>query len=304
MPVKTILKTGGHDISVTNGEKVLFPDDGLTKKDLAEYYSRISGVMMSYIEGRPLTMVRYPEGIQKEGFFQKSASSYFPSWIKRASMTKYGGSTPYVIADNPAVLVYLASQNCVTQHIWLSRADRPHYPDMMIFDLDPSDNDFEPVRQAAFALRELLTGFGLAVYVKTTGSRGLHITVPLDRSADFDGVRAFAERTAFLMVSHNPEQLTTEQRKDKRGDKVFIDTMRNSYNQTAVAPYTARALPGAPVAAPLDWEELKDTGFSPQQFTITNIFTQPGRKLDPWEGFQNEARGIEEARKKLDKIIQ
>lgn len=299
---KTSLKIGEYTVAITNAGKVLYPADGFTKGDLVDYYRRIAKYMVPHMKGRPLTVQRYPDGIDKEGFFQKSASEYFPAWVKRAEMKKIGGTTNYVICDNAATLVYLAGQYAVTYHVWLSREDKADFPDLMVFDLDPSAGDFEPVRRAAFALRELLTELGLSVFVKSTGSRGLHVTVPLDRSANYDTVRTFAEDIAKLMVRRNPEQLTIEQRINKRGDKVFIDTMRNSYSQTAVAPYTVRTRPGAPVAAPLDWDELKDPGFYPQKYNIKNVFKRLEERGDPWVKIYQAASALDEARKRLDTL--
>ena len=173
----------------------------------------------------------------------------------------------------------------------------------MIFDLDPSDGSFEPIRQAANSLRGLLSELGLAVFIKTTGSRGLHVVVPLDRGADFDYMRTFAEDVAGLLASRDPEHLTVEQHKDKRRGRVYIDTMRNSYGQTAVTPYATRALPGAPVAAPIDWDELKDPHLHSQSYTTTNIFNRLDQKGDPWQGMWRQARSLNEPRRRLDAII-
>jgi len=297
------LKIGAYTVEFPDAGKVLFPEDGYTKADLADYYQRVAPFMLPHLKGRPLTMQRYPEGINKEGFFQKSASDYFPAWIKRAVMKKYGGTTDYVICENAATLVYLAGQDCITQHVWLSRIDKPQNPDLMIFDLDPPDDDFEPVRRAAESLRELLSGLGLTPFVKTTGSRGLHVTVPLDRSANYDIVHRFAGDIAGLMVRREPDKLTTEQRKEKRLKRVFIDTLRNSYNQTAVAPYTVRARNGAPVAAPLDWDELKSPNFGPQSYNITNVFKRLDKKGDPWSKIWDRAKPLDGPRQKLGELL-
>jgi bifunctional non-homologous end joining protein LigD len=299
---KTSLKVGAYTIELTNTDKVLFPADGFTKGDLINYYQNAAKFMLPHLKGRPLTMQRFPNGIDKEGFFQKSAGDYFPSWIKRAAMKKQDGTTDYVICHDAATLVYLAEQDCITHHIWLSRMDKPDFPDLMIFDLDPPDDDFEPIRRAAFILHDLLTELGLEVFVKSTGSRGLHVTVPLDRSVNYDTVRAFAGDIAKIMVSRNPDGMTTEERKDKRQGRVFIDVLRNSYNQTAVAPYTVRARLGAPVAAPIDWDELKDPKFHPQKYNIKNVFQHLDKKGNPWEKLFQSAKSLDGAGKRLDGI--
>ncbi len=293
----------GHIIVIGHADKIFFPEDGLTKWDMVEYYKRIAPVMLPHMKGRPVTMLRMTDGIHGESFYHKETPAYFPDWIKRAPMAKEDGVTNYVICDSAAALAYLADQACVTPHLWLSRFDRPHHPVLLIFDLDPSDPDFEPVRNAALALRKLLTELGLPVYVKTTGSRGVHVVSPLDRSADFDTVRTFAEAVARYLADMDPENLTVEQRKEKRKGRVFIDTLRNSYAQTAVAPYALRARPGAPVAAPITWEELKDPKLRPQSYNIKNIFKRLASAEDPWVGmWAIKAGSIDQPWKKL-KII-
>lgn len=188
------IKVGSYTVELSKTDKVLFPDDGITKGDLIDYYRRIAEIMLPHMEGRPITMHRFPDGIDKEGFYEKEAPDYFPGWIKRVSVEKKeGGKENQVVCENAATLVYLADQACITPHIWLSRVDKLSFPDKMVFDLDPPDNDFEPVRSAALSLKELLEKLGLTASIMTTGSRGLYVVVPLDRSADFDTVRSFAQ---------------------------------------------------------------------------------------------------------------
>jgi bifunctional non-homologous end joining protein LigD len=291
----------GRAVPVSSPDKVLFPEDGFTKADLADYYARVADVMLPHLEGRPISMLRYPDGIDGESFFQKDVPDYFPGWIRRAKVRKEGGALEMMIAEEAADLVYLASQACVTPHVWLSRIDRPQRPDRLIFDFDPSGDDFGPVRDGARRMRELLEELGLVPFVMTTGSRGLHVTVPLDRSADFDQVREFARGCAELLVRRRPGQLTVEHRKAKRGDRVYVDTGRNAYAQTGVAPYAVRALPGAPVATPLDWSELGRA--RPRSTTIANLFRRLGRKDDPWADIDRRARGLGKAAKRLDRML-
>ncbi len=300
MAKKETLQVGSQTVGITHAAKVLFPDDGLTKGDLIAYYHRIAATMLPYLKGRPVMMHRFPRGIKDQGFYQKEIGDYFPDWVKRATLPKQDGSTDYVVCDDAATLVYLAEQDCITPHVWLSRADRPDNPDLMIFDLDPSDGDFAPVRRAAEALRDLLTELGLPSFLKTTGSRGLHVAVPLDRRAGFDPVRAFARDVAGHLAKLDPQNLTVEHHKDKRRGRVYIDAMRNGYAQTAVAPYAVRARPGAPVAAPLDWDELKDTKLNSRSYTMTNIFRRLERQKDPWDGLWRRAASLDEAAKRLN----
>lgn len=294
------LEVGGRAVQVSSPDKVLFPKDGITKADLADYYARVADTMLPHLEGRPISMLRYPDGIQGESFFQKDVPDYFPDWIRRAKVDKEGGTLEMMIAEEPAALVYLAGQACITPHVWLSRIDRPQRPDRLIFDFDPSGDDFGPVRDGARRMRDLLEELGLAPLVMTTGSRGLHVTVPLDRSADFEPVRTFARGCAELLVARRPDHLTVEHRKAKRGGRVYVDTGRNAYAQTGVAPYAVRALPGAPVATPLDWSELGRAG--PRSTTIANLFRRLGRKADPWADIDGRARPLAKAAKRLARI--
>ncbi len=296
------LKIDGYEIEVTNRDKVLFSTDGITKGELIEYYRRIADVMLPYLRGRPLTMQRFPDGLEGESFYQKEISDYFPDWIKRATVKKGGGSVNHVICEDVATLVYLADQACITHRVWLSRIDRLHNPDMLVFNLNPAGGDFEPVRKANFSLRELLEELGLGSNVKTPGLRGTHVVVPLDRTSDFKQAWAFARDVAGLLVKRDRENLTGEQRKEKRKSRILVDYLRNSYAQTAVAPYAIRAIAGAPVAAPLEWEELADRGLGPQSYNIKNIFRRLSGKDDPWAGMWRKAYSLEKAGKRLETV--
>lgn len=290
-----VLHIEGHDIKVTNPEKVLFPADGITKGELVDHYRHIAGVMVPLIKGRPLTMQRFPDGIGKEGFFQKEASYYFPEWVHRATLELgKGGIQHQVVCDDAATLVYLASQAMVTPHVFLSRMDKVHYPDRLILDLDPPDNDFETVRSAAKTIRAALEADGYPVYLMTTGSRGLHVVVPLDRSADFEAVRAFARGFGEKLASKYPDRFTTELSKEKRNNRLFLDYLRNSYGQTGVAPYGVRAKNGAPVATPITWDELDEIKSS-QEYNIRNIMARMDRRGDAWKGIANDAVHITNA---------
>jgi bifunctional non-homologous end joining protein LigD len=285
--------TATHPIEVTHADRVLFPDDGITKGDLVDYYWRIAEQAMPHVRGRPLALQRFPEGIHREGFFQKDVPQHFPDFIGRVTLAKEGGTTTYAVVENPAALAYLAQQGCITPHAWPSRADRPDRPDRINFDVDPPDDaadvDVALLRHAARTLRRILEELGAPSFVKTTGSRGLHLEVPLERSATFAEARVFARGVAEIVAGRDPERFTVEQRKAKRAGRLYLDTMRNSYAQHAVAPYAVRALPGAPVATPLDWEELGDRRFHPRRYTIRNIFRRLGQKADPWLGMDDQA---------------
>lgn len=295
-------RVGRYAVEITHGERVLFPRDGITKADLAEYYAAVAPAMLPHLAGRPLSLQRFPAGIDGEGFFQKEAPDSFPAWIARATVEKEGGEITHALAANAATLVYLANQGSITPHVWLSRVDRPRQPDQLIFDLDPAGDDFAPVRRAAFAARELLAALGLLPYVKTTGSRGVHLVVPLVRREDFDAVRGFAHAVAERLVAQHPEALTVEPRKAARGGRLFVDTLRNGYAQTAVAPYAVRARDGAPVATPITWEELADPAVGPRSFTLAEVPGRLRRQGDPWREMRRHARSLGPARRKLAKL--
>jgi bifunctional non-homologous end joining protein LigD len=298
-----VIRDGQITVELSHPDKVLFPDDGVTKRDLVGYYLAVAGRMLPLIAERPVTMIRYPDGIGAHPILQKNAPDYFPDWITRAEVAKQGGSVRHVIADRPATLAYLANQACVEVHVFLSRVGSLDHPDQLIFDLDPpGDDQFAGVVRAALLLRELLeSDLGLTAYVKTTGGKGLHVHVPLDAAADFDAVRALARTAGEVLAARAPDLVSTEQRKDKRGGLIYADPMRNAYGQHAAAPYSVRGRPGAPAATPLDWAELDDKGLSPHQFTVA---TMPGRlaAADPWAGLPRRRYSARRAAGKLSQL--
>ena len=305
MTAETV-QAGGITVELSHTGKVLFPDDSITKGDLIAHYQRAAEVMLPWLRDRPAALRRYPDGITAQGIFQKNVPRYFPDWITRAEVRKQGGSLQQVICDKPATIVYLANQACIEFHGFLSTLDRIDDPDQLIFDLDPPDADrFGDVRSTALLLRDLLEGeLGLATFVKTTGGKGLHVQVPLDATVDFDTARHFALDVGNLLASRNPGLATTEQRKEKRGDLVYLDIMRNAYAQLAVAPYSVRARPGAPVATPLSWDELDDK-LRPGQFTIRTVpdrISDVSGGNDPWAGMARRAAGLARAQELLRKL--
>ncbi|MEE4637208.1 MAG: non-homologous end-joining DNA ligase [Wenzhouxiangella sp.] len=298
----TSLQIDSHDIEISNPDKVLFPDAGLTKRDLIDYYLRIAKVALKHYRDRPLSMHRYPDGIKGDDFFQKHAPDYFPDWIERARLAKQDGEVDYVLANNSATLVYLADQACITPHLALARIDHPHHPDRMIFDLDPSDDDFSKVQQTAISLKNLLEDLRLPVFVQTSGSRGLHLVVPLDRKEDFDSVRAFSDRLTRHLANRNPELMTVEKRKDQRGDKIYLDVQRNAYGQTAVAPYAVRARSGAPIATPLRLSELGASDLGPRKYHVGNLFRRLAQIEDPWADMARHACSLKDARERFNDL--
>ncbi len=301
MAQEAIVRAGGIDVPVTRLDKPLFPDDGISKGDLIEYYLSMAPAIIRYLRDRPLVMDRYPDGISGPRIVQKNVSGHAPGWVSRAEVNKQDGVVRQVVCDKPATLVYLANQGCIELHVFLSRLGALDRPDQLVFDLDPPDDaHFGDVCRHALDLRELLEGeLGLTAYVKTTGGKGLHVHVPLRPGDDFDSVRGFARDVARLLASRSPDQLTVEQRKEHRGPRLYLDIMRDAYAQTVVAPYSVRARRGAPVAMPLDWAELSGE-LSPHQFTIrTAAGRLAARPRDPWAGLARHRQGLSAARRRL-----
>ena len=283
---------GRYTVETSSEEKVLFPEARLSKGDLISYYRRIAPIMLRHLRNRPLAMRRYPKGVDDHGFIQQNASDYFPDWLQTATVEKAGGEITHVLCNNAATLVYLANQNMVTAHTWLSRADRPRSPDQVIFDLDPSGGSFDDVRFAAHAVRRALEEVGLVPYVMTTGSKGVHVRAPVHRDPDFDDVRAWARELARRLADANPDRLTTEHLKEKRGGRIYLDTGRNAYGQTAVAPYSVRAREKAPVATPIRWDELDDPAMSPRKFGMEAVIARVERDGDPMGEMGRRARSL------------
>ena len=298
------MKVKSQEIEISHAGKLLFPQAGISKADLAEYYLRIAETMLPYLQDRPISMQRFPDGIDGQGFYHKEVPDYFPDWIEtvQVEVKEEGGKQRQVVVNQAATQVFLADQACITPHAWLSRADKLDFPDRLIFDLDPPGDDFTEVRFAAKALNEILREVGLVPYVMTTGSKGAHVVVPLDRQEDFDTVRAFGSDLCAVLASRYPERLTTETRKDQRKGRLFLDYLRNAFAQTAVPPYAVRPLPGAPLAAPLDWDELDDPELDSQSYSIKNIFRRLGQKDDPWKGMQRHARSLSKPLQELEQL--
>jgi bifunctional non-homologous end joining protein LigD len=292
------ITVGRRSIALTHPDRLLFPADGITKRDLAGYHLAMAPHMVPHLRGRPLMLQRFPQGIDGPGFMQKDARG-LPDWVHRVEVRKAGGTVVHPIADDAATLVTLANQSCVTLHAWLSRVGHLENPDQIIFDLDPSDDDLPLVCETARELRGLLDELGLAAFLKTTGSRGLHVVTPLDGSTGFEEVRVFAHDVAAALVERMPDALTVEFRKEKRQGRLFVDTLRSGYAQTAVAPYSVRPLPGAPVAAPLGWEEIDDPGFRIRGHTLRTVPARVEREGDPWAGMQRRARSLAGPRQRL-----
>lgn len=299
------VRAGRRTVEVHRPDKVLFPGNGrtkeYTKEDLVAYYREVAPFMLPHLRGRPLMLERHPDGLAGPRFMQKNLQAHDPDWINRIEVPKEGGTVCHPVCDDTATLLYLADQACLTLHRWLARVDGIDRPDLLVFDLDPagdSADDFDSVRRAARQLGELLDQIELPSALMTTGSRGLHVVVPLNGRHDFDEAREFAKAVADTLADAHPDDLTTAARKKDRGDRLYVDVQRNAYAQTAVVPFTVRARPGAPVATPISWDQLDDPDLGPGRLTIEDAVDQA--RTDPWAALPRRGRALGPARRRLD----
>jgi bifunctional non-homologous end joining protein LigD len=293
------------EVEVTHPDRVLFPDPnskGITKRDLVDYYREVSDAMLPHLKDRPLNVQRFPRGIGEKGFVQQDFADTLPDWMSGVEVDKEGGTLVHPVADRREGLAWLANQNCIALHMWQSRRGRLHIPDRVVFDLDPAEEDFAVVRATARATAGVLDDLGLACYVQTTGSRGLHVVTPVRGDNDYDTVRQFARDVAEVVVADDAAHRTVEARKDNRGSRVYLDIMRNAYAQTAVAPYSVRARAGAPVATPLEWDELGSRGLRGDKFTIRDLPKRLAGQPDPWAEMSRRARSLSGPLRRLAKL--
>ena len=286
---------GRRSIEITHPDRVMFPEVGLTKADLARYYADIAAAMVPHVRDRPLALQVFPGGIEGPGHFLKNAPGHFPDWIERARVRKRGGSVNHVLANEAATLVYLAGQNAIALHVWPERADEPRKPDRVIFDLDPTGAKFADVRAAARALGAALRDVGLVPFAMASGSRGIHVVTPIRRERGFAEVFRWAKALAIEVAETDPARLTTEFYKRKREAPIFVDVRRNAYAQHAIAPYSVRAKPRASVATPLHWEELDDRSLKPDGWDVRTVVERVRSDGEPWKGIARRARTLPRA---------
>lgn len=277
---------------ITHPEKVLFPADGITKGEMAAYYEAVAPLMVPLISGRPVTMERFPSGIGAKGFMQKNVATGFPDWLERVEVPKKGGVVNYPVVRETRDLLWLANQNCITPHVWTSRVPDLEYPDICVFDLDPSEDNADILRMATLAVRDLLAEVGVESWVKTSGSKGFHVVVPLDGKSRFEEVVAFAYAVATVLVERDPEHLTLEFLKADRGARIYMDIGRNTPGATVAAPYAVRPKPGAPVSAPCTWQEV-ETGIAlPQTFNVRSMASHLDSVGDAWAGMTDHRASL------------
>ncbi len=295
-------EVNGHRLKFTNLDKVWFPKDGWKKRDLLEFYDRVSPWLLPHLKDRPLSMKRYPNGIAEEFFFQKNAGSHFPDWMRCEPITEHHPPkiNHYPMAQDRASLLYLVNLGCIDQNPWMSRAGSLDRPDWMLLDLDPVETSFNQIVDAALLVRELLDGLGLKGYPKTTGGDGMHVYVPLDPIYSFDQVRSFAELLTHLAVIQEPDLFTTPRSVGKRKKgRVYFDYLQIGIGKTIAAPYVVRAYDGAPVATPLDWKEVKH-GLQPSDFLISNTIERFNRVGDLFAPVLQGGQKLEDALERMN----
>jgi bifunctional non-homologous end joining protein LigD len=288
---------------ITHPDKLLFPSDGITKGELAAYYEAIAPAMLAHLRGRPVTMERFPAGIEAKGFLQKDVVKGFPEWLARIEVPKKGGTVHYPLADDLRSLLWLANQNCITPHVWTSRLPELQRPDLCVFDLDPSQDEQDILRAAALSVRDVLAELGLRSWIKTSGSKGFHIVVPLDGSAGWDTVWRFAHAVGALLVKRDPTHLSQEFIKADREGRILVDTGRNGYGATFAATYAVRAKPGAPVSAPCTWEELEHGGIGPQSFGLRTMADRLAKVGDLWSELDAQQQSLNAAIAQLQGML-
>ena len=278
-------------VTISHPEKILFPQSNITKQEVIDYYTKIAPFMIPIVQNHLIVMHRFPQGISKEGFYHKQIPDYFPSWIPRKTIQlKKGVPQTLVIINSQDSLTYLANQDVLVFHTWLSPISSIEKPDRIVFDLDPAQHDIQTMHSVLKKLKKMIEQHGLTPFLMTTGSRGYHVVIPIIAQHSFLKVHDFAKKLATQFAEKYPDQLTIQLNIKARGGKIFVDYLRNSYGQTSVACYSLRALPKAPVATPLDWNELSKS--TPQKYTIKNIFKRLSRKKNIWKNFKTSAKKL------------
>jgi bifunctional non-homologous end joining protein LigD len=274
--------------AITHPDKVMFPDDGITKGELAAYYELVAPVMLPHLTGRPVTMERFHRGIGEKGFFQKNVSKGAPKWLETVAVPKKDGVVNYPIVRDERGLLWLANQNCITPHVWVSRVPKLFYPDVCVFDLDPLQEDAAALRAATLLLRDFLAELGCVSWVKTSGSKGYHVVVPLDGRANSGEVSRFTHAVGRALVQRDPDHLTQEFYKADRGGRILIDTGRNEFTATFAAAYAVRPKPTAPISAPCTWDEVESGRAEPRAFTLRGMAQRLDEVGDIWSALHRE----------------
>jgi len=297
------LDIDGHSLKFTNLDKIYYPEDGYTKRDLLNYYASVAPLLLPYLKDRPLSLKRYPNGIHEQFFFQKNTPEGYPGWLQTETIGEAGKSIRYVLAQNTASLLYLANLGCIDQNPWMSRIQSLECPDYILIDLDPQECPFAKIVEAALLVKTKLDAIGLEGYPKTTGGDGMHIFVPIENHYTYEQARSFAEVIARLVAAERPDLFTTPRSVAAREkNRVYFDYLQIGESKTISAPYVARAYPGAPVSTPLRWDEVRE-GLEPTQFNIANTPARFARVGDIFEGTRTRPQSLEKAFANLEKLV-
>ncbi len=294
------------DVKLTSADRVLFPDDGVTKGDVFEYYRAVAPALIPHLRDRPFTMKRYPHGIDGEAFFQKQAPKHLPPWIPTRQFRTHpreGGSrlVDFALVNSVEAVLFMVQNNCIDMNAWYSRVDKPDRPDFVLFDLDPPDDGFALAIEVAHLIRELLEELGLPGYVKTSGADGIHVVAPITRRSTFEQTYHFAERASRLLEERHPGKVTTEWLKKKR-QGVLVDHRQNGWGKTIASVYSVRPKPGAPVSTPLRWDELTDDVL-PRDFSLQKALDRVKAHGDLFAPVLKNPRPLAAAQRALDALV-
>jgi bifunctional non-homologous end joining protein LigD len=292
-------------VTLSSPDRVLFPDDGITKGDLFEYYRKVGPAIVQHLRDRPFTMKRYPHGIDGEVFFQKQAPKHLPSWIPTRQFRTWpreGSSrlVDFALVNSPEAVLFMVQNNCIDMNAWYSRVDKPDRPDFVLFDLDPPDDGFELAIEVAHLIHELLDEVELPGYVKTSGADGIHVVAPITRRSTFEQSYHFAEQASRLLERRHPGKVTTEWLKKKR-EGVLVDHRQNGHGKTIASVYSVRPKPGGPVSTPLHWEELT-SDVRPRDFGMAEALERIARQGDLFAPVLEEPRPLAPAARKLERL--
>ncbi|SPE32679.1 ATP dependent DNA ligase (fragment) [Candidatus Sulfopaludibacter sp. SbA6] len=302
---ETTLAINGRTLKFTNLKKVYYPDEGYTKRDVLNYYDGVAGLILPHLKDRPLSLKRYPNGIKEEFFFQKDTPESYPDWLRTESIDSDHTQKPirYVFAEDRASLLYLVNLGCIDHNPWMSRSESLDHPDYVLIDLDPQECPFDLIVDAALLVKRVLDRVGLRGYPKTTGGDGMHVYIPIEPVYTYEEARQFADLISRLVIHEKPEMFTTPRSVAKRQrNRVYFDYLQIAKSKTIAAPYVLRAYAGAPVAAPLEWSEVK-RGLHPSQFNITNARERFAEKGDLFEGVLKKPQRLEDALEKMEKLF-
>lgn len=289
-------------VEFSNQDKILFEDAGISKGEILEHYEALSDHMLPYLKDRPLMLHRFPDGINENGFYQKEIPDHFPDWFSSKKVKTEDGNIDQILCQDLDSLLYLADQGTISFHAFLSLQDKLKYPDRFVIDLDPPSADFEIVRKAAFTIKDVLDDLEIESFLCTTGSSGLHILIILDREEAFDQSLAFGNQLADYFTDQHQEIFTTASRKKKREGKLYFDVQRNAYAQTSIVPFSLRAREIAPVATPIEWDELKDNSLNSQSYHLKNIQKRLAKKTDPWKAMGQHRYNLKSISKRLKEL--